>query len=638
MSSICGIYYFEKKSGIDRDVNAMVNTLNHWSADKTGAWSNEQAGLGCLLLYNTPESLREELPFHDPESQCTITATSRIDNRKELFQQLHFRNKSFHIPDAVLMLEAYKKWKENCLDYLTGDFAFVIYDKQNDSFFCGKDHIGTKPFYYYRDKEKFVFASEMKAILALPNIRCSLNELWIADALSTVKSDKHCTLYHEIYRLPPAHFCLVKNKQVKTIPYWKLIEAEKVSYKNDNDYIEHFRELMKQAVNNRLRTAFPIGSEVSGGLDSSVVTSFAADKTELSAFSHVLPNELLHEYDDSEKDLTFINAIIDKKNIKHSFIITSEEYDILNALKHSVFLNDAPIHQNFQTFSDALYDKAHANGVRTMLSGFGGDELVTAGGSGYLNELAHHHRLMLLLKELYQRDRKKNKSIHETILQYGNLIIKAIFLRNYSKKHHRQKENARILEKYGGLAIHADFAEKYNIRDRALSRLKFPDMSNMNERLLLRVSHNHLNQRLEYSYHAALSKKMEYRFPLLDKRLMEFYFRVPNRLKVRNGWGRYICRRASEGIVPPGIQWRYDKGGPAIPTVHMRYRNDYENVLNFIREASGKDIYPYVDHQKLLPWAERMRNKDTSKYTMNPMAFYNTLSVLLFQFNQINKQ
>ena len=189
MSSICG-YWKNNNSRLDSSaIELMLSAQNHWKADQKNNWNDDPSvALGHLMLYNTPESLSETLPFYDPESDCCITADARIDNREELTEKLQIiSGAANNKPDSWFILAAYKNWGEDCTQHLRGDFAFAIWDKVHQKLFCARDQIGIKPFYYYFKNSVFAFATEMKGILALEPIDKAKNEKWIADFIVNIK-------------------------------------------------------------------------------------------------------------------------------------------------------------------------------------------------------------------------------------------------------------------------------------------------------------------------------------------------------------------------------------------------------------------------------------------------------------------
>ncbi|MEO0970581.1 MAG: asparagine synthetase B, partial [Cyanobacteria bacterium J06639_18] len=188
MSGIAGIKYLDNSLLHRADLVLMLDTLAHRGPDGADIWVDGNIGLGHRMLWTTPESLIEKQPLVDRVRNLAIAADARIDNREELISQLSLDNSPSDRPlnqninqnnsclktvtDSQLILEAYKKWGEDCLEYLVGDFAFAIWDGCKQTLFCARDHFGVKPFYYYQSDQVFIFASEIKALLCLPQVPC----------------------------------------------------------------------------------------------------------------------------------------------------------------------------------------------------------------------------------------------------------------------------------------------------------------------------------------------------------------------------------------------------------------------------------------------------------------------------------
>ncbi len=169
MSGIAGIYYLDEKPVEWETLSRMVDRLVHRGPDGADVWCSESIGLGHRMLSTTPESLLEKLPLVSRSGDLAITADARIDNRDELIGLLRLKDyPAEKITDSQLILTAYEKWGESCSQYLLGDFAFAIWDRRKQTLFCGRDHFGVKPFYYYYcSGQIFVFASEIKALFCL---------------------------------------------------------------------------------------------------------------------------------------------------------------------------------------------------------------------------------------------------------------------------------------------------------------------------------------------------------------------------------------------------------------------------------------------------------------------------------------
>lgn len=313
MSAIAGIYYLDDRRVNRADLARMIDILAHRGPDGSNIWSERAVGFGHRMLWTTPESLLEKLPLVNQSGDLAITADARIDNRDELIAALAFNDRpSEKITDSQLILAAYEKWGDRCLEHLLGDFAFAIWDGRNQIVFCARDHFGVKPFYYYyRAGQVFVFASEIKALLCLSEVPRRLNEVRIADYLTAMMEDKSNTSYQGILRLPPAHTMTVSyGGGIRLRSYWSVDPSRELRLNSDEEYADAFRELFTEAVRCRVRSAFPVGSHLSGGLDSSYITCIARE---------LLPQEagsVLHTFSNIFDDVAqcderpFIEAVL----------------------------------------------------------------------------------------------------------------------------------------------------------------------------------------------------------------------------------------------------------------------------------------------------------------------------------------
>ncbi len=211
-----------------------------------------------------------------------IFANARIDARDEL------------LPDAELILHAYKTWGEDCVKHLIGDFAFAIWDDHRKRLFCARDHFGVKPFYYSHTANSFNFSGTLNELRA----STTLNEVAIGDyLLFGVNQDLSTTVFKDIQRLPPAHTLIVENNQIKIQRYWIPSIPSEIRFKNPESYVERFSELLSRAIEDRLRTD-RVAVSMSGGLDSTSLAAIAREHAEVHAFSVVydslIPDEERH--------------------------------------------------------------------------------------------------------------------------------------------------------------------------------------------------------------------------------------------------------------------------------------------------------------------------------------------------------
>ncbi|MEP7356295.1 MAG: asparagine synthase-related protein, partial [Anaerolineales bacterium] len=282
MSGLCALLNFDGRPVDRAELEKMTARLAHRGPDAGGIWPpsgggpadpGSPVGLGQRLLWTTPESLHERLPLASADGQLAITADARIDNRDELFGLLGLADHS--LADSALILAAYAKWGERCPEHLLGDFAFAIWDAGKQALFCARDHLGNRPLFYHQAPGFAAIASEIKALLVLPQVPRRLNERRIAEYLATLHDDTAITFYQDIHRLPPAHSLTLSRAGAKLERYWALDPARALPPASDEAYADGFRELFTEAVRCRLRSAYPVGAMLSGGLDSSSIVCVA---------------------------------------------------------------------------------------------------------------------------------------------------------------------------------------------------------------------------------------------------------------------------------------------------------------------------------------------------------------------------
>ncbi|MCC7354739.1 MAG: lasso peptide isopeptide bond-forming cyclase, partial [Anaerolineae bacterium] len=297
MSAIAGIYSIDGKPVAPNDLERMAESLAHRGSDRQGLWHKGPVGLVHRMLWTTPESLHERLPLIDGTGDLVLTADARIDNRDELVKALGLASSlSDEFSDSELILGAYQKWGERCPEQLLGDFAFAIWDAKRQHLFCARDPMGVRPFYYHHSALLFVFASEIKALHCLSQVPRLLNEMRVADYLVRLFEDRAITFYRDILRLPAAHSLIVaRGGEIRLRRYWALDPSREVRLRSDDEYAEAFLGLFTEAVRCRTRSAFPVGSTLSGGVDSSSVACTArrvltaAGKQTLHTFSAIFP-------------------------------------------------------------------------------------------------------------------------------------------------------------------------------------------------------------------------------------------------------------------------------------------------------------------------------------------------------------
>jgi len=604
MSGICGVFRRNGGPVGPESVTRMLEKIRHRGPDTEAVWTKDSVGFGQCMLWVTPESLYEKLPNYNAESKLGIVADARIDNRSELIEALRVTERTKEITDSELILAAYQQWGENCSTHLTGDFAFAIWDGRNQKLFCASDHMGVKSLYYYLTDQAVVFASEIKAILAMPEVPCRLNEMRVADYLVTLFEDRAGTFYEGIQRLPGAHTLSVGRDKSAVRKYWKLDSTKEIRLGSDAEYVEAFRELFTESVRCRTRSAYPIGATVSGGLDSSSIACLARNLTSgnssrglVHTFSLIfpgLPDEDKKKIDERSE----IHAVLNTGGFE-PHLIEADRLSPMGQIERMHFHMDAANCAPNLYLHWAMYGTAQANGVRVFLDGFDGDSTVSHGFER-LADLAKTLRWKTLRSEVAMLSENHLKGIR------ARRIIREYCIRPLTPRwaflvwhllHGRKRE---VLSQ--NIVIGKDLKERTGIVERAAKMLR-DDYAWSPTRSAREYHRQSIDQAL-YAYTLDIADKataafsVEARYPFFDKRLIEFCLALPAEQKLGQGWNRWILRRAMSGILPKEIQYRPKKGDLS-PNFHRRLLDFEKPRLEQVALGGDSSIKPFVDADAL---------------------------------------
>ena len=236
--------------------------------------AQKNVGLVHAAFQTTPESNREHQP-------CTIdgvawlTGHVRIDAREQLSKDLRAHNLSQGAPtDAQMVLQAYQVWGRSFVDRIIGDYSFVIWDEREQRLFAVRDHLGTRPLFYAQAGQSWILSNTLDCVRLHPGVSGELDDIWIFNFLANVRrADFERTAYREIKRLPPGHVLDLIPTGGGVRKYWQLEVGEPIYYKRREEYLEHFRDLAKTTIRDRIRIG-RVGVGMSGGLDSTSIVAF----------------------------------------------------------------------------------------------------------------------------------------------------------------------------------------------------------------------------------------------------------------------------------------------------------------------------------------------------------------------------
>jgi len=598
--------------------------LSHRGSDATGLWLDENAAMGQRMLWTTPESVHDRLPLIDRDSATVITADVRLDNREELlrlFQLDHVTGKQ--TGDAQLLHMAYMRWGEDCVQKLLGDFVFVIWDSRHRRFFCARDPFGIKHFYYHFSPQKrFVFASEAKAIFCVPGIERKLNELSIADHLLPYYEDRVTTPFKEIQRLPAAHSLTVSEKGIQFCKYWHPDLSRERRLNSSDEYAEEFREIFSEAVRCRLRTAYPVGTMLSGGLDSSSIACVASD--ELRAHNR----GPLHTFTGVFPSLTKISPKIDERDYAQSIIerggiqphmISVDAFSPLVDLDLIHWHLDHSLPATNMYLDWAVFKKAQAEGVRVLFSGNDGDSVIGFGLDDF-QEYARRGQWITMFREAASlaRQAKRPYVVFKKLAWHEGLkTLAPEKLKQYWRRLHGRPatdSEPKMPDYCQGSLISPDLAKRLNITERVweLQNTSYPTGRTVREHHWSCISSGTDQFLLESFEKGAGAFSVEVRYPFFDKRVVEFCLSLPPGQRLKAGWTRSILRRSMEGILPPKVQWRVGKADMSA-NFKLKLLEYERKTLDHVVEQSDDLLSSYVSMDGL--------RSAYKKYLTDPMVY-----------------
>lgn len=547
MSSILGI---RSAAGVCGMAD-MTAALDH--APSGEQWAGDGVGLG---FRQTPGAFGVGLHF-DREAGLALAAHVRLDDPEGLAAALGLScAERASLTDGDLVLHSYRRWGTDAPSHLMGDYAFALWDARRRTLFCARDHIGVQPFYYALTAKGFVFAGAMEAVLAAPGVSGELDEAIVVTYLTRVYlRETSRTLFKEVRKLPPGHSLTVLGEPADTPPvvrlqrHWHPQNAPPVRRAGTADYAAEFLALYEQAVKARLRTPGPVGAHLSGGLDSSSIAVLAARELRRQgrppplAFSW-LPNiEAAQPNEGLAPEYALINAVCAQEGLQVRHCSLSVD-DIVALLRRDGALPGVHVHPN----EEAVQRCAAEQGVRVLLSGWGGDEGVSFNGRG--------HHAQLLLRGRWRRLAAAARSRGRNPLGFAAAVALPLLSP-------RLLNDLRRRFRYGEPWRRRWLANPALLRRHKIKPRSFRRLVGMRRTQLVRLQDGALSERIEGWAASGARRGIEYRYPLLDHRLVEFALGLPPEQFLCGKWSRYLMRHALQGVLPAQVCWNPSKDDPA---------------------------------------------------------------------------
>ena len=492
----------------------------------------------------------------------------RLDNSKDLRARWSRPEAS----DLEVASEVFLRLREGCVDHLRGDFAFVIKTKSDGAIFAARDHFGVRPFFYHLTEKGLSFSNSLAQLVQSEHVPQKLCEEWQINFLNGIYSPADSTIWQHIKRLPPAHILPLKNQPSPPRRYWQL-QCPPERKLSEDEAIYGLREELFRAVECRLPAkGKKLACELSGGIDSTAVAGIAAhlrSGQDIHCFSHVMRTEDLQNpnmRDERERILDFC-----KLHDLDPCLIDDEGQGLLDDLLRQCRILGTPPQVYTTLASLRLYERAAEPGCGVLFSGFGGDECVSMRSPGtFLNEFAQKKRWRALLREM----RAKQPNLWP--LSLARFILSYPF-RSKERYFPQRNDPWYLLDERYRRHPSVGYASNKNSFDRTLSLLP--------NRL-------HTAERLEESVLSAEHFGLEYRYPLFDLQLIEYFLSLPVEFKLKTGLNRHLIRQALDGITPDSIRLGIKEPGSTVPSTRRRQQRARES-----KEIFFADI-PYLDKKR----------------------------------------
>jgi asparagine synthase (glutamine-hydrolysing) len=573
----------------------MTNTIAHRGPDGEGYWISPtgHAGLGHRRLAVIDLSAGAAQPMHYLK-RYTIVYNGEIYNYPELKEDLIKQGYVFGTrSDTEVILAAYDWRKEQCLSLFDGMFAFAIWDEKEQRLFAARDRFGEKPLYTCIINNAFYFASEIKSFWAT-GIPRQVNESQLINYLALGYTQgrpvNNSSFYRNVYSLPPGHYLSFEPATLRqSLNRWWQLDIEREAITNEKKAVETFGELLLGSVRRRLRSDVPLGSSLSGGIDSSSIVEMITRENngagELSTFSAVFPG--------FEKDESAYIRLLSAKLRVQNYTVTPTVNGFLADFEKLLYHHDEPIGSASIYAQYKVFELARQHNVTVLLDGQGADEIL----AGYTKYL-HWYLQELLAGRQYARTVKEKKALRENAapFNWGLKNYLAAWFPEKAAKHLVHREAAKLK---ANPFIQKDFLNQY--ADPGL--LYKPVVNRLNDLLCFNTCGPGLEELLRNADRNSMAHAREVRLPFLNHQLVEFVFSLPAEFKIRHGWTKWLLRKSMDKKLPDVITWRKDKVGFEPPQQQWMENATLQEYIRGAREklVAAKIMSPAVLNKKIQP-------------------------------------
>jgi len=581
MCGIAGIIQVNSNNYGIPHLKKMTDTLTHRGPDGEGLWQNENRtvllGHRRLCIIDLSEAAAQPMNYLN---RYSLVHNGEIYNYIELKNELVQKGYSFRTQsDTEVIAAAYDHWNEECVEHFDGMFAFAIWDEEEQELFAARDRFGEKPFFYYYDKEKFVFASEMKALWAvgiqrIANLKMLFNFITIGYVDNPERPEE--TFFENIFKLPSAsrlYYTPVSGELIIE-RYWDInpgFQDEKIT---TEEATEKFRHFFETSVKRRLRSDVTVGTSLSGGLDSS---SIAAMSHELQATSqnHQCFTAIFPGFEKDERH--FSSQVANQFGLQQHLVSITVE-DLINDWESFLYHQEEPVGSASAFAQYKVFELAKQQDVTVLLDGQGADEIL----GGY------HKYYKWYWQELFQKRKLLRSGEIAAARKIG--IQEKFGFKNIMASLLPDLASVILERQYLLHALnHEDLAKEFVKLQSKEAYYTTPELSHLNGLLYFNTCVHGLEELLRYADRNSMAHGREVRLPFLNHELVEFIFTLPPHFKIREGWTKWLLRESMAKRLPAEITWRRDKVGFEPPQKQWMQNKKLREMIQEARQKLVKE-------------------------------------------------
>jgi asparagine synthase (glutamine-hydrolysing) len=541
------------KTGFDEQIlNRMLSASHYWNPDLESHQyldGSPSVGLAKASLFNRPSSELDSIIVNQTESIYLVSNT-HLDNRQQLATELGLDASA--LCDGDIIMSAYEHWGVDTASHLLGDFVFIIWDKNKKRLYCARDHFGVKSLFYVIQNNRVIVSNEHKSLLVHGLfVEKNIKPDWLKLQFLPLTDNEFLSPFESILTLPAGHQMVVNCEQYDVSPYWSL-KSQPLTILSDKEYLLHLKKLLTIAVERRLVSNYPLAAELSEGLDSNAVVGYASELLNpKDLFTMSFDGVELNEQNEKEWRPVYqeiFDAMALWPNVKPLWLASCASIQKSGA--HSEHFGGP---SSMSSWFDSRCMLASEQGCRTILSGWGGDHCVSGYGDEYVYELFSQGKLLTLYQHLRAR-RKRGRGGHPLksfILITLEIRFPKLYKQLTKKRNHlRTHLNSVVLNSI--LQDHVIPNTTQLIERISLTYQRY----SVKERDFSELIHVGVQSRITSTEICARRYRCEFRYPLLDKELIEFAYNLPSNLKSKNGVERFMFRELLKGKTTERIRLR----------------------------------------------------------------------------------